>query len=151
MNRPWSLLIVVDRGIEPLCQDWESCILTIRWIDLVTKICIGLTTFADLYQHIFNIVVDRGIEPLCQDWESCILTIRWIDQRCNFELRLRKVGDSNPRYGKPARQFSKLVVSATHPTFLLNSVSESQASFSNAIAKVLNFFGSTKFFPYFFV
>ena len=31
---------------------------------------------------------------------------------------LRKVGDSNPRYGKPVRQFSKLVVSATHPTFL---------------------------------
>ena len=26
---------VVDRGIEPLCQDWESCILTIRWIDLL--------------------------------------------------------------------------------------------------------------------
>ena len=26
-------LLVVDRGIEPLCQDWESCILTIRWID----------------------------------------------------------------------------------------------------------------------
>ena len=22
----------MDRGIEPLCQDWESCILTIRWI-----------------------------------------------------------------------------------------------------------------------
>ena len=30
---------------------------------------------------------------------------------------MRKVGDSNPRYGKPVRQFSKLVVSATHPTF----------------------------------
>ena len=88
-------------------------------------VCIGLTTFADLYQHIFNIVVDRGIEPLCQDWESCILTIRWIDQRCNLELRLRKVGDSNPRYGKPARQFSKLVVSATHPTFQSDIVAKS--------------------------
>ena len=22
----------MDRGIEPLCQDWESCILTVRWI-----------------------------------------------------------------------------------------------------------------------
>ena len=63
---------------------------------------------------------------------------------------LRKVGDSNPRYGKPARQFSKLVVSATHPTFLLNSVSESQASFSNAGAKILHFFCSTKFFCNFF-
>ena len=30
----------------------------------------------------------------------------------------RKLGDSNPRYGKPVRQFSKLVVSATHPNFL---------------------------------
>ena len=28
-----SKMFVVDRGIEPLCQDWESCILTIRWID----------------------------------------------------------------------------------------------------------------------
>ena len=28
------------------------------------------------------------------------------------------MGDSNPRYGNPARQFSKLVVSATHPNFL---------------------------------
>ena len=71
------------------------------------------------------IVVDRGIEPLCQDWESCILTIRWIDQRCNLELRLRKVGDSNPRYGNPARQFSKLVVSATHPTFQSDIVAKS--------------------------
>ena len=32
---------------------------------------------------------------------------------------MRKLGDSNPRYGKPVRQFSKLVVSATHPNFLL--------------------------------
>ena len=31
---------------------------------------------------------------------------------------MRKLGDSNPRYGKPVRQFSKLVVSATHPNFL---------------------------------
>ena len=29
----FAALSVVDRGIEPLCQDWESCILTIRWID----------------------------------------------------------------------------------------------------------------------
>ena len=32
---------------------------------------------------------------------------------------MRKLGDSNPRYGKPVRQFSKLVVSATHPNFLV--------------------------------
>ena len=150
MNRPWSLLIVVDRGIEPLCQDWESCILTIRWIDLVTKICIGLTTFADLYQHIFNIVVDRGIEPLCQDWESCILTIRWIDQRCNFELSLRKVGDSNPRYGNPhvslANWWFQPLTQPSNRILLPNQ----QASFSNAGAKILHFFCSTKFFCNFF-
>ena len=35
---------------------------------------------------------------------------------------VRKVGDSNPRYGNPVRQFSKLVVSATHPTFLLEAL-----------------------------
>ena len=28
-----SEIKVVGRGIEPLCQDWESCILTIRWTD----------------------------------------------------------------------------------------------------------------------
>ena len=35
---------VVDRGIEPLCQDWESCILTIRWIhhlSLTIEDCCG--------------------------------------------------------------------------------------------------------------
>ena len=31
---------------------------------------------------------------------------------------LRKEGDSNPRYPNRVRQFSKLVVSATHPSFL---------------------------------
>ena len=31
-------------------------------------------------------------------------------------LSRRRVGDSNPRYSNPVRQFSKLVVSATHPT-----------------------------------
>ena len=33
-------------------------------------------------------------------------------------LSLRKEGDSNPRYPNRVRQFSKLVVSATHPSFL---------------------------------
>lgn len=32
---------------------------------------------------------------------------------------MRKLGDSNPRYEKFVRQFSKLLVSATHPNFLL--------------------------------
>ena len=34
------------------------------------------------------------------------------------EKTLRKLGDSNPRYEKFVRQFSKLLVSATHPNFL---------------------------------
>ena len=39
----------------------------------------------------------------------------WLD----FVLQpLRKEGDSNPRYPNRVRQFSKLVVSATHPSFL---------------------------------
>ena len=42
---------------------------------------------------------------------------------------MRKLGDSNPRYGNPVRQFSKLVVSATHPNFL----SGKQAFFGNAV------------------
>ena len=35
---------VVDRGIEPLCQDWQPCILTIRWIhhlSLTIEDCCG--------------------------------------------------------------------------------------------------------------
>ena len=62
-------------------------------------------------------VVDRGIEPLCQDWESCILTSRWIHHCVSRARLLRKLGDSNPRYDKLVRQFSKLLVSATHPNF----------------------------------
>ena len=34
-----------------------------------------------------------------------------------FFVLLRKEGDSNPRYPNRVRQFSKLVVSATHPSF----------------------------------
>ena len=37
---------------------------------------------------------------------------------------LRKEGDSNPRYPNRVRQFSKLVVSATHPSFLTESSSK---------------------------
>ena len=33
----------------------------------------------------------------------------------------RKEGDSNPRYPLGVRQFSKLLVSATHPSFLKSS------------------------------
>ena len=36
----------------------------------------------------------------------------------------RKEGDSNPRYPNRVRQFSKLVVSATHPSFLTGSLKE---------------------------
>ena len=35
----------------------------------------------------------------------------------------RKEGDSNPRYPNRVRQFSKLVVSATHPSFLTDQSS----------------------------
>ena len=41
------------------------------------------------------VVVPTGIEPVCHAWEACILTIRW------RHLKVRKVGDSNPRYGCP--------------------------------------------------
>gem|GEM_PF-6370664 len=67
-----------------------------------------------------------------------------------YNETLRKLGDSNPRYGKPVRQFSKLVVSATHPNFqspislLIGALSLKRG------AKVLLFFETTKFFPHFF-
>ncbi len=44
---------------------------------------------------------------------SCVLRRSYI-----FFSLLRKEGDSNPRYPNRVRQFSKLVVSATHPSFL---------------------------------
>ena len=66
------------------------------------------------------VVLGKRIELLCQDWESCILTVRWTEhfKYLFASLRLRKLGDSNPRYANRARQFSKLLVSATHPNFL---------------------------------
>ena len=72
-------------------------------------------------RHFF--VVDRGIEPLCQDWESCILTIRWIDHGYILEQLfpskpLAEGGGFEPPVREPVRQFSKLLVSATHPSFL---------------------------------
>ena len=68
----------------------------------------------------------------------------------NWSLFFAEAGGFEPPVRLPVRQFSKLVVSATHPTFLLDSFLNHQASFSNAIAKVQLFFGSTKFFLYFF-
>ena len=53
---------------------------------------------------------------------------------------LRKVGDSNPRYGKPARQFSKLVVSATHPTFQSDIVAKSTSIVLKCGCKDTTFF-----------
>ena len=38
----------------------------------------------------------------------------------------RKEGDSNPRYPNRVRQFSKLVVSATHPSFLTDQYSSKE-------------------------
>ena len=41
---------------------------------------------------------------------------------------LRREGDSNPRYSNPVRQFSKLVVSATHPSLLTPLLRKSDAN-----------------------
>ena len=71
--------------------------------------------------NVKDVVVDRGIEPLCQDWESCILTIRWIDQQHvkdqSRRSPLAEGGGFEPPVREPVRQFSKLLVSATHPSF----------------------------------
>ena len=40
------------------------------------------------------LVAPTGIEPVYHAWEACILTIRW-------KRQVRKLGDSNPRYGNP--------------------------------------------------
>ena len=58
---------------------------------------------------------------------------------------LRKVGDSNPRYGNPHGSLANCWFQPlTQPSSrILNRIN--QASFLNASAKVLLFFGSTKF------
>lgn len=61
-----------------------------------------------------------------------------------FRSISRRVGDSNPRYSNPVRQFSKLVVSATHPNFLSN-----QHLFSNAVqmyGKLLDYANLSRIF-----
>ena len=58
----------------------------------------------------------------------------------NPSVCLRKVGDSNPRYGNPARQFSKLVVSATHPTFQSDIVAKSTSIVLKCGCKDTTFF-----------
>ena len=61
-----------------------------------------------------------------------------------------EAGGFEPPVREPVRQFSKLLVSATHPNFLGSlSVSEKHL-LSNAGAKVRSFFQLCKFFSYFF-
>ena len=57
-------------------------------------------------------------------------------------------GGFEPPVQLPVRQFSKLLVSATHPPFL-RAVSE-MCIFSKAAAKVLLFFDMCKFYRIFF-
>ena len=101
-------------------------------------------------------VVDRGIEPLCPDWESCILTIRWIDQHLKERFRreippVAEGGGFEPPVREPVRQFSKLLVSATHPSFLKDPGVRNRGVISLiAGAKVQLFFEPCKFFDDFF-
>ena len=96
-------------------------------------------------------VVDRGIEPLCQDWESCILTIRWIHHLYN--LKRAEAGGFEPPVRLPVRQFSKLLVSATHPNFLPVVRCNHRIIFAHLLiadAKVWIYFYSSKLFANFF-
>ena len=95
--------------------------------------------------------MDRGIEPLCQDWESCILTIRWIHHLYN--LKRAEAGGFEPPVRLPVRQFSKLLVSATHPNFLTVVRCNHRIIFAHLLiadAKVWIYFYSSKLFANFF-
>ena len=59
----------------------------------------------------------------------------------------RRRGDSNPRYPNRVRQFSKLLVSATHPPLRLSNSVKFLSKFRTA--KVLLFSETTKFFSLF--
>ena len=63
---------------------------------------------------------------------------------------LRKVGDSNPRYGNPHGSLANCWFQPLTQPSSRKSLPNQQASFSNAVAKVLLFSGSTKFFSDYF-
>ena len=63
---------------------------------------------------------------------------------------LRKVGDSNPRYGNPHGSLANCWFQPLTQPSSRKSLPNQQASFSNAGAKILHFFCSTKFFCNFF-
>ena len=82
---------------------------------------------------------------------GAITGLRYIPYLFQF---LRRRGDSNPRYPNRVRQFSKLLVSATHPPLRLSNSVKFLSKFR--FAKVLFFYETTKFFSlfdffYFFV
>lgn len=62
-----------------------------------------------------------------------------------WTLHLRKEGDSNPRYEKFVRQFSKLLVSATHPSFQ-SSLPNRQALSLKCGCKVSHLFSSRQIY-----
>ncbi len=102
-------MLMMDFWTRPLCIPVSD--ICFRWIPKKEDVPFDISS---------SLVVDRGIEPLCQDWESCILTIRWIHQ-LDIWIVVRtsaEAGGFEPPVRLPARQFSKLLVSATHPNFL---------------------------------
>ena len=59
---------VLDRGIEPLCQDWESCILTVRWIQH-DVFCGTLRKLGDSnprYVYTYGSLANCWFQPLTQ-------------------------------------------------------------------------------------
>ena len=65
-----------------------------------------------------------------------------------WTLHLRKEGDSNPRYSNPVRQFSKLLVSATHPSFQRTICRWHH--FFKCSAKISGIFETANFFALFY-
>ena len=63
-------------------------------------------------------VAPTGIEPVFHAWEACVLAARRKRRFAFREMFLAEAGGFEPPVRLPARQFSKLVVSATHPNFL---------------------------------
>ena len=97
-------------------------------------------------------VAPTGIEPVFHAWEACVLAAR---RKRHLQSQIlvsgAEAGGFEPPVRLPARQFSKLVVSATHPNFLLLAFRSNRCpSFCQLRCKGRCFSVSSQVFPSFF-
>ena len=113
---------VAPTGIEPVFHAWEACVLAARRKRHEKNAAEFLQRKKDAligYPSSWK-VAPTGIEPVFHAWEACVLAAR---RKRHLQSQIlvsgAEAGGFEPPVRLPARQFSKLVVSATHPNFLL--------------------------------